>query len=99
MPTFPKYRGELPECLRPLNPRHYWLLAYWVFFRPTALKCYLYQADPELYGAGAKLSIFLRVPAYRNLYLLMPGVSLLLSVLVGLPIVMATSWLQGTLLN
>jgi len=41
MPTFPTYRGELPQCLDPLNLRHYFLLAYWVYFRPTALKCYL----------------------------------------------------------
>ena len=41
MLTFPTYRGELPQCLNPLNLRHYFLLAYWVYFRPTALKCYL----------------------------------------------------------
>jgi len=40
MPTFPTYHGELPRCLNPLNLRHYFLLAYWVYFRPTALKCY-----------------------------------------------------------
>ncbi len=49
MPTFPTYDGELPKCLNPLNPRHYLLVLYWVFFRPTALKCYLYQANPEIY--------------------------------------------------
>lgn len=71
MPTFPTYPGELPSCLNPLNLRHYFLLAYWVFFRPTALKCYLYQADPDLYRTGPGLGIFrtLRVSAYRNLYL------------------------------
>jgi hypothetical protein len=25
------------------------LVVYWVFFRPSALKCYLYQVDPESY--------------------------------------------------
>ncbi len=49
MPTFPTYDGELPQCLNPLNPRHYGLVLYWVFFRPTALKCYLYQASPKIY--------------------------------------------------
>ena len=49
MPTFPTYHGELPPCLNPLNLRHYFLLIYWIFFRPTALNCYLYQADAELY--------------------------------------------------
>ena len=58
MPTFPTYRGELPQCLNPRNLHHYLLLAYWVYFRPTALKCYLYQADPELYRSGPGLDIF-----------------------------------------
>jgi len=49
MPTFPTYRGEMPAVLSPLNPRHYLLLAYWVYFRPTAFKRYLYQADPDIY--------------------------------------------------
>jgi len=99
--TFPTYHGELPQCLNPLNLRHYFLLAYWVYFRPTALTCYLYQADPDLYRSGPGLGIFhiLRVPAYRNLYLIMPGVILLFSVLVGLPIVLVTGWIQGMPIN
>jgi AAA+ ATPase superfamily predicted ATPase len=98
MPTFPTYRGELPPCLNPLNLRHYLLLAYWVYFRPTALKCYLYQADPDLYRTGPGLGIFrtLRVPAYRHLYLVVPGVSVLFSLLVGLPVMLAINWIQGT---
>lgn len=36
MPTFPTYNGELPACLSPTNPRHYLLLIYWIYFRPTA---------------------------------------------------------------
>ncbi|MGB3518015.1 MAG: hypothetical protein WBA43_16280, partial [Elainellaceae cyanobacterium] len=74
MPTFPTYPGELPACLNPFNPRHYALLAYWIFFRPTALKCYLYQADPELYRAGPGLGVFrsLARSAYRNLYGMAP---------------------------
>lgn len=98
MPTFPTYRGELPPCLHPLNLGHYFWLAYWVCFRPTALKCYLYQADPELYWAMSDLNIFnsLRLPAYRNLYLMVPGVNLLLLALVSLPVVLAISWIQNT---
>jgi hypothetical protein len=98
MPTFPTYRGELPQCLNPLNLRYYLLLAYWVYFRPTALKCYLYQADPDLYRTGPGLGIFrtLRVPAYRNLYLMVPGVAVLFSLLVGLPVMLAINWIQGT---
>ena len=57
MPDFPTYRGELPTCLSPFNFHHYLLLAYWIFFRPTALKCYLYQADPETYRTAKKLNI------------------------------------------
>jgi len=124
MPTFPPYRDELPHCLNPLNPCHYILLAYWLYFRPTDLRCYLYQADSDLYrSSDFKFSSLLPsrsmieeyflpssadcvgfsplqsttgkgvldVPAYRNLYLLIPGVSAFLTVLVGLPIVLLTS--------
>jgi len=98
MPEFPTYHGELPKCLNSLNLHHYFLLAYWIYFRPTALKCYLYQADPDLYRTGPGAGIFqtLRVPAYRSLYLMTPGIVILLSVLVGLPAVLMTSWIQGT---
>ena len=89
MLTFPTYHGELPECLNPLNLRHYWLLAYWVFFRPTALKCYLYRADPEFYRAGLGLSIFrtLFVPVYRNLFLTAIGTTILFWVLITLLVI------------
>ena len=73
MPTFPIYDGELPSCLNPWNPRHYLLVLYWVYFRPTALKCYLYQADPELYRDGEGWDSFnkgFRVSAYRNLWII-----------------------------
>jgi AAA+ ATPase superfamily predicted ATPase len=99
MPTFPTYRGELPQCLYPLNLRHNFLLAYWVYFRPTALKCYLYQVDPDLYRAGPGLGNLRRTwlaSAYRNLFLMVPAIALLPSLLVGLLIVLVISWLQGT---
>jgi hypothetical protein len=70
MPTFPTYDRELPKCLNPLNPRHYLLVLYWVFFRPTALKCYLYQASPEIYkseGGWEKIVASMDEPAYKNL--------------------------------
>jgi len=81
MPTFPTYNGELPSCLNPLKPRHWLLLAYWVYFRPTALRCYLYQADPELYRTGAGWTIFKtwKTPAYRNAFISIPAICLLLS--------------------
>jgi hypothetical protein len=73
MPTFPTYDGELPSCLNPWNPRHYLLVLYWVYFRPTALKCYLHQADSELYrkdGSWKSLKQGLHVLAYRNLWIM-----------------------------
>lgn len=85
MPKFPIYRGELPEVLSPLNLRHYWLLAYWVFFRPTAFHCYLNQADPDVYrlrGFQKFLGTW-KVRAYRNLYLMLPLAIALLALLVG----------------
>jgi hypothetical protein len=87
MPDFPTYRGELPTCLSPFNLHHYLLLAYWIFFRPTAFKCYLYQADPETYRTAKKLNIF-QVKAYRNLFLMMPGTIVWLGVSVSSAIVL-----------
>jgi hypothetical protein len=49
MPTFPPYPPGLPRCLNPWKIRHWLLVIYWVFFRPSALKCYLYQVGPEFY--------------------------------------------------
>ena len=100
MPRFPTYRGELPECLNPLKLRHYFLLAYWVFFRPTALKHYLYP-DPKLYRARRGLDIFptLRLLANRNLYWMVPGTIALFSFLLVLPVRLAISWLQGMPVN
>jgi hypothetical protein len=97
MPTFPVYPGELPTCLNPWNLRHYLLLAYWVFYRPTALKCYLYQIDPDLYrtegGIGNFLKTF-RYPAYRNLYLFIPLTALFLAfAIAGIPTLIY--WLRG----
>ncbi len=75
MPTFPTWPGALPRSLQPLNWRHYGLLLYWLYFRPTALKCYLYQTDPELYRARGfgQLKRALAQPAYRNLNLVALG--------------------------
>jgi hypothetical protein len=73
MPTFPTYDGELPQCLNPLNPRHYLLVLYWVFFRPTALKCYLYKANSESYKSRINwrnLWQHYNIVAYRNLYII-----------------------------
>jgi hypothetical protein len=89
MPTFPTYDGELPSRLNPLNFRHYWLLAYWIFFRPTALKCYLYQSDRVLYrteGGVENLIKSFRNPAYVSLYIQSIGLAFLLGLLFGFPV-------------
>ena len=98
MPNFPTYRGELPACLNPRKARHYFLLAYWVFFRSTALKCYLYQVDPELYKTGkGKEALFgtLHILAYRNLYLMAPIIALFLALLVSVPFPLMEHFIFG----
>src|ERR671932_2459 len=98
MPTFPKYRGNLPECLNPLDPGHYWLLAYWVYFRPSALSCYLYQAAPECKDLRGlrKVRLTWSITAYRNLYLMLPVAVLLFALLVGSLVGLYLLWtLQG----
>ncbi|MCT7978968.1 WD40 repeat domain-containing protein [Laspinema olomoucense] len=72
MPIFPLDRGERPESLNPLNPYHYGLLAYWVFFRPSVLRSYLYKAAPDLYrqSGWSKFRGSFKVRGYRNLYLM-----------------------------
>ena len=96
MPKFPTYEGEIPPYLHPLNPRHWLLLANWIYRRPTALKCYLYQANSELYWEEKWVGISRAwlVPAYRNLYLCIPLVCLSLTFLLSLPISIV-SWFQG----
>lgn len=86
MPNFPIYRGEQPEVLNPLKLRDYLLLAYWVYFRPTALNCYLNAAAPNLAKAEGLSRIFKlwRIRSYRNVYLMLPIALLIFAVLVGL---------------
>jgi hypothetical protein len=95
MPKFPTYRDNLPKCLRIFNPYHYIWLAYWIYFRPTALKCYFYQALPELYTDEARAGFFRRwgTPAYRNLYIMVPVVSLLLALLLSFPVALFSGWI------
>jgi len=95
MPKFPTYRDKLPKRLSPINPLHYLLLAYWVYFRPTTLKCYFYQALPELYTDETQAGFFRRwgTPAYRNLYLVVLIGSPLLSLLLSLIVTLFSSWI------
>lgn len=92
MPNFPIYRGELPEVLHPLNLRHYWLLAYWIYFRPTAFHCYLNAADPHLYQLSGFPRFWQswRVRAYRHVYLMLPIASTFLVILATLTLILYT---------
>ncbi|MCB1041149.1 MAG: hypothetical protein KDA94_16685, partial [Acidimicrobiales bacterium] len=100
MPTFPTYHGELPKCLSPFKLRHYLLLAYWIYFRPTALKYYLYQADPTAYRIDdlglRNVGRLWHTNAWGNLWLMIPGEILLWSILVGIPTVLVAAQIQGT---
>jgi len=110
MPRFPKYPPYLPSSLSLWNLRHYILLVYWVFFRPTLLKSYFYQADPKLYkqntGTGFRatstisglrvIQIFWQIPAYRNPILMMPGATILYIGWIGLPLAVLLSQIQGS---
>ncbi len=94
MLSFPTYRHKLPRCLRLFKPDHYLLLAYWIYFRPTALKCYLYQALPELYNTENPVKFFHKwgTPAFRNLYFMVPFVCLCLSLLLSFPVTLFSAW-------
>lgn len=112
MLTFPTYRNELPKCLRVFKPSHYALLAYWIYFRPTVLKCYFYQALPELYSTENPAKFFRKwkTPAFHNLYVMLPIVCISLSVLLSFPVTLLTAlrlevpvdwtqWLDGGMLG
>jgi hypothetical protein len=81
MPTFPSYPGKLPKYLNPFNWRHYFLVVYWILLRHTALKCYLYQADPDLYRDGSRKGKLtaLALPAYSNLIIIVFTSTVLIS--------------------
>ncbi|MGB3301035.1 MAG: ATP-binding protein [Phormidesmis sp.] len=82
MPTFPTPSCRVPDCLNPLSVRHVLLVAYWIYGCPTALKYYLYSAEPALYKSahGGGMLKTLTIRAYRNLYFCLPLTVALLSV-------------------
>ncbi len=96
-PIFPAYDGPpLPQTLNPLNPRHYLMLLKWIWFQPSRLKYYLYQADADLYralGPREPMHSF-RLTTYRHLYLisiilvfsLSAGLAWLVSAVLGTPL-------------
>ncbi|MDA0245761.1 MAG: ATP-binding protein [Chloroflexi bacterium] len=77
--TFPTYhKGQIPEVLHWWNPVHYWYLLVWIYFQPSKLRQYLWLADSDLYWATKwkGLQGMVRQPAYRNVLLMMPVLSL-----------------------
>lgn len=96
MLKFPTCSDNIPKVLRWYNPAHYVILAYWIYFRPMRLKCYFYQAFPELYNPKSPPGFFKRwgTPAYRNLFLMVPTVALVLACFAGL---FATTFSSGFL--
>jgi hypothetical protein len=101
MLNFPTCPGNIPRVLRWYNPHHYVVLAYWIYFRPTALKCYFHQALPELYNYKAPPGFFRRWgnPSYRNLFLMVPTVALVLSFTVGMFVTSFSAWLLQVEVN
>jgi hypothetical protein len=95
MPTFPSYSGPpLPKVLNPLNPRHYLMLADWIYFKPSRFKQYLYRADPDLYRQSGRraLAAALRQPAYRSL----PAMALVLTLALSSSATWGASAAQAT---
>jgi hypothetical protein len=76
------------------NLRHYGLFAYWIYFRPIALKCYVYQALPELYDPERSPTFLTRWrnPAYWNLFFMTPIVSFVLAICLGFPMSLLGAW-------
>ena len=97
MPIFPTYRGTLPKSLSVFRPVHYLLLAYWVYFRPSALKAYVHQAVPELFDVDNPIGFFRKwgTPAFRNLFIMIPIVCTMLTVVLGGMITTMTVWRVG----
>ena len=101
MPTFPRCAERLPTCLKLYKPSHYLLLAYWIYFRPTAIKCYFHQAMPDLYNREQPIGFFRkwRTPAYQNLFVMMPLICLALTVVLSGTISLLCAWKIGIPIN
>ncbi len=85
MPTFPTYQRTLPKSLSLFKPAHYLLLlAYWVYFRPSALIRYFYQAMPELFDSEKPIGFFENgAHRYFKLFLMIPFVCTLITLVLG----------------
>ncbi|CAG0927164.1 hypothetical protein TFLX_00398 [Thermoflexales bacterium] len=93
MPKFPSYPTNLPQILSPLNPRHYWLLFKWVFFRPSQLKLYLYLVAPDIFIMDYWIEggrVF-RKPALLKLYM----TALIIALLMTLGLVLLAASIQS----
>ncbi len=95
MPRFPSYsHHKIPKRLHLFKPSHYALFAYWIYFRPMALKCYFHQSLPGLFETKEPIGFWgkWKTPAYRNLFVMMPIVSMLLSAVLGGTVALASAW-------
>lgn len=83
------------RCLSLVQGQHYLWLLYWVYFRPTRLKEYFYQIDPVIYRAEPGLQTIFRttqLSPYRNLYCMIPILSLCFGLGLGLPLLWLAGW-------
>ena len=82
---FPTYPHDLPHSLNPFRLADYARLAYWVYFRPTALKSYLFRALPGLFDQAHPIGFFRKwgAPAFRNLFIMMPVICAVISIIGG----------------
>lgn len=101
MPTFPTYQRTLPKSLSLFKPAHYLLLAYWVYFRPSALISYFYQAMPELFDSEKPIGFFRKwsTPAFRNLFFMIPFVCTLITLVLGGTITSISAWRLDVAVN
>lgn len=101
MPTFPTCSDTLPKCLQFFKPFHYLLLGYWIYFRPNSLKFYFYQAIPELYNAGKPIGLFRKwgTPAFRNIFVMMPVICMLLAGILGGIMALLSAWTLNVPVN
>lgn len=104
MPKSPVYRSDqIPQRLNPLNLKHYLLLAYWIFFRPIVLTSYFYQCGASKSetreGGWYVFQSPLSLAAYRDLSLMILGIIVATSLLIGFPLTLISNWIQGNSLT
>lgn len=98
MCAFPIYRSNPPERLNLLNWRHYMLLVYWIFFRPSRLDHYLNQIDLEIDTEQSSGAIF-RHPSARSLPVMIVVTTIAFTLLAGFVLVLASNLIQSRMMD